>query len=235
MNLAAGRTAGRVAGTQSQRAVQGLPVRAPSVQRNVAAKVATGPRPVTGPGAKAVQINLRDEGFDGECSHLLLLPARGGVRRQGQHGPAPPDTAAGGAASGAAYHEAGATRRHATARRTPAWLAHAAHQRRAPIAASAADAKACHQRQGGSPLQLAVQQRCSQGGSARSLARALARVRPDRTATQRCLTRQCSTVSRAAWQPRQQCLWHAAQQCLWHVQRCACCPHTEQHVSCAQL
>jgi hypothetical protein len=67
MILGAG-TLGRVAGsaaTQQRQAVQGLPVRSPVVQRNVVAHVATGPRPATGGAAKPVQINLRDEGFDG--------------------------------------------------------------------------------------------------------------------------------------------------------------------------
>jgi hypothetical protein len=45
----------------------GLP-RAPvqQQQRNVSCNVATGPRPIAGGAPKAVQINLRDEGFDGE-------------------------------------------------------------------------------------------------------------------------------------------------------------------------
>lgn len=73
-------TLGRVAGsaaTQQRQAVQGLPVRGPVVQRNVTAHVATGPRPTAGGAPKPVQINLRDEGFDGMFQGL-------GVR-QGQH------------------------------------------------------------------------------------------------------------------------------------------------------
>lgn len=54
--------------------MQGLPVRTPVVQRNVVAHVATGPRPATGGAAggaaKPVQINLRDEGFDGMFQEL---------------------------------------------------------------------------------------------------------------------------------------------------------------------
>lgn len=45
--------------------MQGLPTRGPVVQRNVTAHVATGPRPAAGGAPKPVQINLRDEGFDG--------------------------------------------------------------------------------------------------------------------------------------------------------------------------
>lgn len=73
MILGAG-TLGRVAGsaaTQQRQAVQGLPVRSPIVQRNVVAHVATGPRPATGGAAKPVQINLRDEGFDGPTKGLF--------------------------------------------------------------------------------------------------------------------------------------------------------------------
>lgn len=69
MNLAAGKL-GRVAasGAASQRqVVQGLPVRAPvTQQRNVTCNVATGPRPIAGGAPKPVQINMLDEGFDGE-------------------------------------------------------------------------------------------------------------------------------------------------------------------------
>jgi hypothetical protein len=45
--------------------VQALPVRSPVVQRNVTCNVATGPRPTAGGAPKPVNINLRDEGFDG--------------------------------------------------------------------------------------------------------------------------------------------------------------------------
>lgn len=39
----------------------------------VACNVATGPRPTVGGAAKPVQINLRDEGFDGEQSGNPML------------------------------------------------------------------------------------------------------------------------------------------------------------------
>jgi hypothetical protein len=68
---------GRVAGsaaTQQRNAVQGLPVRTPVVQRNVTCNVATGPRPTAGGAPKPVQINLRDEGFDGMFQALGVLP-----------------------------------------------------------------------------------------------------------------------------------------------------------------
>jgi hypothetical protein len=69
MILGAG-TFGRVAGsaaTQQRSAVQALPVRSHVVQRNVTCNVATGPRPTAGGAPKPVNINLRDEGFDGMC------------------------------------------------------------------------------------------------------------------------------------------------------------------------
>lgn len=68
---------GRVAGsaaTQQRNAVQGLPVRTPVVQRNVTCNVATGPRPTAGGAPKPVQINLRDEGFDGMFQGLGVVP-----------------------------------------------------------------------------------------------------------------------------------------------------------------
>lgn len=77
MILGAG-TLGRVAGsaaTQQRQAVQGVPVRCPVVQRNVSCNVATGPRPVAGGAPKPVQINLRDEGFDGESIGVGLRRA----------------------------------------------------------------------------------------------------------------------------------------------------------------
>lgn len=49
--------------------MSGLPVRCPVVQqrqRDVRVNVATGPKPAaSGAAAKPVQVNLRDEGFDG--------------------------------------------------------------------------------------------------------------------------------------------------------------------------
>lgn len=80
-------TLGRVAGSaanQQRSAVQGLFTRGPVVQRNVTAHVATGPRPAAGGvPPKPVQINLRDEGFDGVFPQE---PACGAV---GQHAAAP--------------------------------------------------------------------------------------------------------------------------------------------------
>lgn len=63
--------------------MQGLPTRGPVVQRNVTAHVATGPRPAAGGAPKPVQINLRDEGFDG------VFPLGTQALGHGQHAAAP--------------------------------------------------------------------------------------------------------------------------------------------------
>lgn len=60
-----GRVAGKAQTQHRQVSQPGLPVRTPVVQRNVTCNVATGPRSAAG-AAKPVQVNLRDEGFDGE-------------------------------------------------------------------------------------------------------------------------------------------------------------------------